>query len=221
MTDPAISDYGAFYSLKKEYPGAGLVTGSWRMGPGSDVARLLVSRIGDRVSLLDVGANDRGLLPILRDAGFKGEYGSVDSGSGHDSNDFLSMSGKYDCICMFELLEHLDIEYGLRFMRHAYDLLNSEGVLFISTPNADHPNHIWRSDITHVRPWPARDLWALLVSIGFAKPVEVYRQFIPGTSSSTARHLIRRTLIAPVQKMIYRLMDMDYAQGVLVIAEKR
>jgi len=90
---------------------------------------------------------------------------------------------------MLELLEHLPLQLGLRFLDHAIDLLPPGGVLVIGTPNPRHAHHMWGSDFTHVRPWPAHDLWALCAVAGLEQ-IEVYRQMLTTP---------KRRLAAPLQ----------------------
>jgi hypothetical protein len=106
---------------------------------------------------------------------------------------------------MFELLEHLPLEVGLGFIAHAYQCLSPGGVLIISTPNAHHANHVWRVELTHVRPWPGPDLYAVLQLSGFSK-VEILRQY-----SRTAH----RRIVAPFTRVLARIMEIDHAQTTL------
>jgi 2-polyprenyl-3-methyl-5-hydroxy-6-metoxy-1,4-benzoquinol methylase len=128
----------------------------------------------------------------------------------HDYSDFLAVQDRFDAIVMLELLEHLQLDTGLRFFQHAVDLLEPGGVLVIGTPNAHHPHQVWSADLTHVRPWPAHDLWALCVVAGL-QGIEVYRQTL------TSR---RRRFLIPVQVALGRLMGFDTAYGLLLFAHK-
>ncbi|MHB0914094.1 MAG: class I SAM-dependent methyltransferase [Thermoleophilia bacterium] len=220
MKQLPVGDYGKFYDGKKGFPGSGLVRGSWHDGPDSPVARMIIGRLSECRRLIDVGANDRQFIKLLVSSGYTGSYESVDFGEGHDHIDFLAVEGSYDCVTMFELIEHLSLEDGVAYIKHASRLLVNGGSLMISTPNADHPNHIWRSDITHIRPWPARDLWSILQECGFSGPNGFYRQYIPGVSGSLTKSLIRTTFLAPAQRIASRILDLDYAQGLLVFAIK-
>lgn len=220
MKQLPIGDYGKFYDRKQGFPGCRIVRGSWHDGLNSPVARMLVNRLLGCKRLLDVGANDRRFEQILVNSGYSGSYESVDFNEGHDYFEFLSVKGSFDCVTMFELIEHLSLEDGIAYIKHASELLAEGGTFIISTPNADHANHIWRSDITHIQPWPARDLWAILQECGFSGPYDFYRQYIPGVSNGFIKSLIRKVFIAPAQKILTRILDLDYAQGLIVIVRK-
>lgn len=86
-----------------------------------------------------------------------------------------------------------------------------EPVSMREAPNPHHTNQVWHAELTHVRPWPAPDLYGVLRMVGF-RQVDVYRQF----------HCCggRRRLILPLQKLVCRLIEMDYAQGLVVVAMK-
>ncbi|MDP9225299.1 MAG: methyltransferase domain-containing protein, partial [Actinomycetota bacterium] len=128
----------------------------------------------------------------------------------HDFRDFLGVDSTFDAILMLELLEHLPLELGLGFLEHAVKLLNPGGVLVLGTPNARHPHQVWSADFTHVRPWPAHDLWALCIIAGL-QPVEVYRQVLLTR---------KRRIMMPLQLALSRLLDVDLAYGLIVFAHK-
>ena len=112
---------------------------------------------------------------------------------------------------MLEVLEHLSADVGLEFLDHAVKLLHPGGVIAIGTPNPEHPHWFWSADFTHIRPWPARDLWAILHVAGLDK-VDVYRQMVTTW---------RRDVLTPLQIVISRLLALDPAQGLLVFGRKR
>ncbi len=177
--------------------------------------RLLQATLGTARSVLDVGAGDRYERQVLRNLGVKAVYKSADiaqSDEPHDYADFLEVGEPFDGILMLEVLEHLPQEVGVRFMEHAFELLPAAGVLVVSTPNAQHPNSVWRYEVTHVRPWPAPDLYGVLKLIGFSR-VTLYRQYLRGLTW-------RRRAVAPLSKMMHRVMDLDFAQTVIVVAVK-
>jgi SAM-dependent methyltransferase len=222
---PQISNYEEYRLLKKEFPGCGYISGNWREGIESSAMAILMQHIEARAlpeqRLLDVGAADRGLQKLLSDSGFSGEYLSADTNElEHDFSDFLKINELFDIIVMFELIEHLPLETGIKFIKHAHQLLPHGGLLVISTPNADHPCQFWRSDITHVRPWPADSLWAILRQSGFNGDLTIYRQHMEGVSRNNLRKIIRSSMLFPAQRMISRLMDFDYAQNIVAFAKK-
>lgn len=222
---PTLERYEDYRQLKKQFPGCGYISGDWREGPRSAAIRILMRHISGHPSpgprLLDVGAADRGLCEVLAGLGFSGDYLSADTNElDHDYSHFLSVEDRFDYIVMFELIEHLPLETGMAFIRHAHKLLNPGGLLVLSTPNADHPVQFWSSDITHIRPWPADSLWAILRQSGFGNVV-IYRQHMEGVSRNAWRHLVRKGILFPVQRLLSRILDFDYAQNIVAFSEKR
>lgn len=216
------TDYWRFIALKESYPGPAAtleISASWREQLPTRVSesgRLLQEALSSAKSILDVGAGNRLYQNVFRDLGITGDYYSadLDTSFDHDYRDFLKIENRrFDAITMFELIEHMDVADGLRFMEHALTLLSPNGRLVISTPNAHHPNHVWRVEVTHVRPWPAPDLYGALRLVGFPDVV-IYRQYIRLTGP-------KAIALEPVRKGLYRLMGLDYAQGIFAIAASR
>jgi hypothetical protein len=69
---------------------------------------------------------------------------------------------------------------------------------------------VWSADLTHIRPWPAHDLWALC-SIAGLQRIAIYRQMLVTP---------RRQVIAPLQLVLSRLLGIDPAYGLLLFAHK-
>jgi SAM-dependent methyltransferase len=211
--------YWNFVHMKQGYTGAGYleVRSDWRERLPREVpmaGRVLKQALQGAGNVLDVGAG-RGRLykDVLAKLGVTASYMSADTDldTPHDYRDFLAVQDRFDAILMLELIEHLPVETGLEFMSHAQKLLNTSGVLILSTPNAHHPNQIWRSELTHIRPWPAPDLYGVLRLQGF-RDVQIYRQHY--------RCGERRRLVLPLQKFLCRVMELDHAQGLIAVARK-
>jgi hypothetical protein len=83
-------------------------------------------------------------------------------------------------------------------------------VLVIGTPNPRHAHQVWSADLTHIRPWPAHDLWSVCQVIGL-EHVELYRQMLITP---------KRRLAAPLQIALSRVLDLDVAYGLLLFALK-
>jgi 2-polyprenyl-3-methyl-5-hydroxy-6-metoxy-1,4-benzoquinol methylase len=171
--------------------------------------RLIRGALLSAESVLDVGGGNRYYAEVFKNLGLECRYASVDTDvtTKHDYADFLAVSSKFDAIVMFEVLEHLPLDLGIQFLAHARALLNKSGVLLVSTPNAHHPNHVWRIEVTHVRPWPAPDLYGVLKLVGF-ESVELVRQYCVSR---------RRSIVRPITKALFSLMELDYAQTILAI----
>jgi SAM-dependent methyltransferase len=81
---------------------------------------------------------------------------------------------RYDVVIMAELIEHL--QHPLEAMRHAWDVLRSDGAMIITTPNRDafEPKCVWASDPPPVHLWFFSE-----VSIGFmARKTSCIARFI-------------------------------------------
>jgi SAM-dependent methyltransferase len=181
-----------------------------RVGASGVLLREILRNAG---SVLDVGAGDRRTEGVLRQLGVRAVYKSADIAMAerpHDFGDFLQVNERFDAVLMQELLEHLPVELGVAFMEHAHRILNPGGTLWLTTPNARHPNSVWRYDVTHLRPWPATDLYGALRLIGF-RDVRLYRQYLRGLTW-------RRRVVAPLAKLLYNVMELDHAQSTIVAA---
>jgi SAM-dependent methyltransferase len=208
--------YWRLVEVRAQFPGAPLIRISpdWRekATPSGPAARLFVEHLAGAETVLDVGAGDRYWADVLRRLGIDAEYRSADLETRHDHDygDFLGVEDRVDAVLMLELIEHLPLEVGLRFIEHAVELLNPGGVLVVGTPNAHHPHWVWSSCMTHVRPWPAQDLWATCRVAGLTD-VAIYRQMLVTR---------RRQTILPLQLAMSKLLGIDAAQGLMLFAHK-
>lgn len=164
-------------------------------------------------SVLDVGAGDRAWEGLLARMGVGAAYRSCDTETthAHEERDFLASGDEVDAILMLDLLEHLDADTGVAFVEHAARRLAPGGVLVLSTPNPAHPTSYQASDFTHVRPWPAADLRGLCLAVGLTD-VGVHR----------IQHVVSRAHAArvPVQRLLARLLGVDPADHLLVVARR-
>jgi SAM-dependent methyltransferase len=206
--------YWQIVNKRASFPGAQLIQidPGWRdatdpVGPAADLFR---RHVAGSQSVLGVGAGDRQWEQVLRRLGFDGRYASADPETHHehDYDDFLAVKDRFDVVMMLELIEHLPAEVGVRFMAHAAGLLNRGGVLVVSTPNPRHAHQSWSPDFTHIRPWPAHDIWALGDALGFAR-VEVHRQMLVPR---------RRRIVVPLQRALCKVLELDSAHGLLAFA---
>jgi 2-polyprenyl-3-methyl-5-hydroxy-6-metoxy-1,4-benzoquinol methylase len=208
--------YWQVVERRASFPGAPLIKirPDWReqSPPSGPAADLFKRHLAGAQTILDVGAGDRYWKEVLERLGLDLSYQSADVESRHDHDfrDFFEVRTSFDAILMLELLEHLPVEVGLRFLGHAITLLRPGGVLVVGTPNPAHAHWVWSADFTHIRPWPARDIWAILLIAGL-EDVEVYRQMLTNP---------RRLLTMPFQSVLSRLLELDPAQGLLAFGRK-
>jgi SAM-dependent methyltransferase len=176
-----------------------------------------MERIGKNDSVLDIGAGDKKVQENLLEAGFSGVYKSmdIDSTYTHDFNSLEDITGEYDCVFMLELIEHLELEVSLKYLEKAFKVLKKGGRLFLSTPNIDHINKLWKHDITHIRQYPAKDLYAILRLMNFNGEINIYRIHI-----RPYRHTLKSKIKEILKIIITKIIEVDYASGIMIIAEK-
>ena len=208
--------YWRIIELRPGYPGGRLhrYDPDWRersplRGPWVE---LVSQRLRAARTVLDVGAGNRHWEEILAAGGVGAEYRSVDTETRHthDYDDFFAVDEQFDGLLMLELLEHLPLDVGLRFLDHAVDCLAPGGTLVISTPNPAHPNRVAASDVTHLHGWPAQDLWCLLTIAGLHE-IEVHRLLLCTRA--------RRPFV-PIQLGLAKLLAVDAADALIVLATK-
>jgi len=178
----------------------------------NDYRQPLASFMKPGMKLLDIGGNQRTLKAYI-DNTVKGEvdYKSMDIDRTH-AHDFYSMdeiSGAYDAIGCFEVVEHMSPGEALKLFHKAYELLLPGGRLFVSTPNVYHPMSFW-SDSTHITPYRLRHLAGWMGTAGFTRFWGF--RIVQMTWKKRLRYWRYRGLL--------RLLNLDFAPGILVVGEK-
>jgi methyltransferase family protein len=162
--------------------------------------------------MLDIGANNRSLKTYLDDfLRFEISYKSMDVDPSH-VHDFYALDDiaeRFDAITCFEVVEHMTPGKALELFQRAHELLQARGRIFVSTPNVYHPMSFW-SDATHITPFRIRHLAGWLGTAGFSC-FWGYR-VCQLTWKKRLRYLRYRGLL--------RLLNLDFAPGILVVAEK-
>ena len=215
--DEFYKNYWKFRELRRNLPDVKLLKAYLDKPNKSEVLLTSLKRLGESDVILDIGAGDKRLKKSLQGAGFQGIYKSMDieSTHTHDFNSLEDITGEYDCVFMFELIEHLPIELSLKYLEKAYKLLKKGGRLFLSTPNVDHINALWRSNIGHIKQYPIRDLYAILRLMNFKGEINLYLIY-----HRPYRHTIKLKIKEILKIFISKIMDVDYARGIMIIAEK-
>jgi 2-polyprenyl-3-methyl-5-hydroxy-6-metoxy-1,4-benzoquinol methylase len=172
----------------------------------------LVFFLRANMRVLDIGANNRSLKTFIDEqADFSVDYKSmdVDRTYSHDFYDFDSIQGGFEAITCFEVIEHMTPLAGLELLRHAHRLLAPKGRVFVSTPNVYHPMSFW-SDSTHITPYRIRHLAGWMATAGFVR----FWGF------RVCRMTLRKRLRVWRYRGLLRLLNLDFAPGVVVIGEK-
>ena len=182
----------------------------------SDTLSKLREKIKNHSRILDFGAGDRNFKNILDKLGIHCVYQSmdIDTSNQHDYHTLDEVKGSFNHVILFNLLEHLPFDKGLEYLTKAHDVLKSDGLIFISVPNIWHPNHMWRCDITHIKPYPFQDLYALLSYMGFIE-IEIFR-----IHHRPFRFSLKNYLIHILRAKLHQIMDIDYTKDIWIIAKK-
>jgi SAM-dependent methyltransferase len=174
---------------------------------------LMVKTIQDGEKVLDIGASNRNLQDRLRRHFPKLIYKSmdIDREQFHDFYNLEEIQEFFDVVFLFEVIEHLNLEEGVRLLKKIYNLLNGGGRLILTTPNVFNPSRFWR-DATHQVAYCYDELGGLLLSQGFQIKT-MYRTY----SDAFHRYLFRLYVMAP----LHRYLGIDFAKSILVVAEKK
>jgi len=177
-----------------------------------DYREPLVDFLRPGMKLLDIGANNRALKSYLEGRlKHKVEYQSMDIDRSHP-HDFYSLEaicGEFDAISCFEVVEHMSPGMALELFSKSFTILKPKGRLFVSTPNVYHPMSFW-SDSTHITPFRLRHLAGWMKTAGF-NHFWAFR-ICQMNWKKRLRYWKYRGLL--------RLLNLDFAPGVLVIAQK-
>lgn len=134
-------------------------------------------------SVIDLGAGDGTWLHLLRDFGVNGVGVDLDPvkvsemkacGLNAVHADVLeyanNLTSYVDGLTMLHIIEHMNPEQAVRIIRSISAKFTYRGRILIVTPNFSNPvvsqMNFWL-DVTHIRPYPAELLQAILTAIGF------------------------------------------------------
>ncbi len=173
---------------------------------------LMVEMTRDGEKVLDIGASTRDLEARLKRHFPKLLYKSmdIDREQVHDFYSLEEIRECFDVVFLFEVIEHLNLEEGIRLLQRIYDLLNPGGRLILTTPNVFNPSRYWR-DVTHQVAYCYDDLAGLLVAHQFQIRA-MYRTY----SDAFLPYLFRIYVMAP----LHRYLGIDFAKSILIVAEK-
>jgi SAM-dependent methyltransferase len=167
-------------------------------------------REGERV--LDMGASNRSLESRLKHhfPGIIYKSMDIDREQVHDFYSLEEIRECFDVVFLFEVIEHLDLDEGIRLLKRIYDLLNPGGRLILTTPNVFNPSRYWR-DATHKVAYCYDELAGLLMAQQFQVRA-IYRTY----SDAFLRYFFRVYVMAP----LHRYLGIDFAKSILIVAEK-
>jgi len=134
----------------------------------------------------------------------------IDKSTQQDYYNLNDIEEKFDIIIGLEVIEHIKPECFESFCNNLYSLTDDKGSLILTTPNIFHPTR-FLTDYTHYIPLCYDELASVLMTIG-------YNSIIPFRfySDSTIRRIARQYLFS----WLYRLLEIDYAKSIVIIANK-
>ena len=173
---------------------------------------LLKDILKDGMSILDVGAGSKGMKEEIERAGVHITYRSMDTDRNieHDFYDIADIYEVFDCITLFEVIEHLSFPDGFELLKRLRARLNENGILILSTPNIFTPGRFMR-DTTHKTFYAYDELCGLLDLAGY-KIKKVYRSY----NDAIHRYLLKVYLFG----FLFRFFGIDYAYSIFIVAEK-
>ena len=184
----------------------------WSLPIAPRYSDVLFSETKNPGSLLEIGAGDRGLKKKISKIWPDCSYFSfdIDRNINHDFYQLEDISGNYDLICMFEVIEHVPPDIALCILKKCYEVIKPGKKMMITTPNIYYPPGYLR-DATHVTPWCYDELGGIVSMAGFEidKLFRLYKE-------SFFEQLFRRYFFYP----LFRLMRIDFAKQIMIIATK-
>ena len=111
---------------------------------------------------------------------------------------------------LFEAIEHLTFEQGVRLLARVWDLLVPGGKLVLSTPNVAHPTHFYR-DPTHLTPYSHEGIGGVLIALGYR--VDRMRRIYDAPVFQKALRLLAAS-------PIHRYFGIDFAHTLVVVASR-
>ena len=176
------------------------------------VRDVLLSCVRDDARVLEVGAGDRRMGALVKNARANVDYRSIDIDprGEHDYRNLDEIERTFTCVFAFEVIEHLAIDEIPAWLKRLAELLEPGGRLVLSTPNTYYPPAYLR-DVTHRTPLCYDELAALVAAAGLnvSSIVRVYHDPVH-------RRLLRRYLFG----WLFWMIGIDFARQIVLVAEK-
>lgn len=203
-------DWSVLYRKRKEI--SAKFGSIWHIPIRKRYHTVLLPLGGKGVRLLEIGAGDRRLNNLLTRNWGELNYRScdVDQNYPHDFRNINLAVGEYDIICAFELIEHLGIKDSRELLEKSFQLLVPGGIIVLTTPNIYYPPGFLR-DVTHITPWCYDELGGMLSLAGF-NVTHIYRLYNDSLLKKFAKRI--------VFYFLFRLLGIDFAKQIIVVAEK-
>jgi len=182
----------------------------------SEIEQVFFNEIGQSPSILDVGAGDLRVKLKIVDAGFAGEYHTLDVGDeySHNYTNMDEVGRKYHAILCLDVIEHLPLGDGLSLLSTLASTLEPGGKLIVQTPNARCIRNPLGTDMTHLHCYNIADLWAYLCCHDLE--VKGYRVcFLP-----EKQNVLQRLKTMTGQYVASRILGCDFADNIVLIARR-
>jgi hypothetical protein len=189
----------------------------WPADGLSEIERAYFDAVKPAARLLDVGAGDLRLMKKLQAAGFAGEYHTQDIGTEYTYTfrDLDEVTGLYNAVICFDVIEHLPLDAGLGLIVRMADLIAPGGFLLVQTLNGRCIRNPLSWDMTHIHLYNLPDLWAFVTALGYN--VEGYRIAFQHGLRPSLQGWFKRFL---GQVVITQLLGADYTDNIALIAQK-
>jgi len=163
-------------------------------------------------SLLELGAGSRNFYDVISPHFPNLLYIIFDvfTMNHHDFYSLEEITGEFDTVCMFEVIEHVPPKLALETLTTAFNHMKSGGMIFVSTPNTFNPPEYLR-DATHITPWCYDELGGVLQLAGFELKA-VYRLY----HDSLLKKILRRFVLQP----LFRAMGIDFSKQIIAVGIK-
>lgn len=186
----------------------------WMLPVVGSILEQVKREIAPHATVLDVGAYQRRLEGVLKDAGFQGTYQSmdVDRASHHDYYTMEDVHGQFDVVTMLELIEHVPETVYVDLLDQAKRVLKKGGKLVVSTPNIFHPYAFHLGGPSHVSPYPFDEMAGLALHKGFTN-LRLYR-------ACGEEPLKWRMAFRMVGPLLNKYLGLDYAKSVVMVCER-
>lgn len=173
---------------------------------------LLLSEAPAAGTLLEVGAGGRALCALLarERPGLAYVSADPDPAGAHDHRSLEEVPGTYDVVAAFEVVEHVERDALDGFLAALAARVKPGGCLVLSTPNVYYPPDVLR-DASHVTPLCYDELGGYVerAGLGVTRLVRVYHDAL-------LRKLLRRYVFG----WLFRLLGLDFARQVAVVARR-
>jgi SAM-dependent methyltransferase len=174
---------------------------------------LIARNVRPGLRLLDVGAGEQGMEAKIKERYPDVLYKSmnIDGRLPHDFYSLEDIDEQFDLINLLGIIEHLELEEGVKMLRRLNDLLVDGGKMIINTPNVFNPSRFWL-DATHKTAYSYEELGGMVLSQGF-EVLGIYRIF----HASFLKYVFRLTLFYP----LHRILNVDFAKSIVILAGKK